>query len=194
MKHTIVAVAIMAVASVFAVDKYYLKATEKSNTYSSLAEFGFENPLRWGLSSVDGAPADAFDPTADYVVRNRILRLVVQGRTDKTFQGGRLVFGVTGSHGALLLYTVSPNVTTFGNNGLLLVHGCILCTSGNNATYLTDGPIDVDTYSSGYTHISFNYNNNTLRHRGTLSVKSGKTLVVGGKRHNQRVAKDSLRF
>ena len=175
MKHTIVAVAIMAVASVFAVDKYYLKATETSSSSG-----GFTDPSKWGLGSPSGESADAFDPTADYIVRKSIYRLVVQGRTDKTFQGGRLVFGVTGSHGALLLYTPSPNMTTFGNNGLLLVHGCILCTSGNNATYLTDGPIDVDTYSSGYTHISFNYNNNTLRHRGTLSVKSGKTLVVGG--------------
>ena len=61
---------LMATASVSAVDKYYLKATEKSNTYSSLAEFGFENPQRWGLSSVDGTPADAFDSTADYIVRN----------------------------------------------------------------------------------------------------------------------------
>ena len=170
----------MATASVFAVDKYYLKATELSGTYSSLAEFGFENPQRWGLSSVDGTPADAFDPTADYIVRKNSLRLAVKGGTDKTFQGGRLVFGTTSTYGALLLYTASPNVTTFGNNGLLLVYGCILCTSNNNITHLTDGPIDVDTSSSGYTHISFNYNNNTLRHFGSLSVKSGKTLVVGG--------------
>ena len=170
----------LAGVAAFAVDKYYLNATELSGTYSSLAEFGFENPQRWGLSSVDGTPADAFDPTADYIVRKNSLRLAVKGGTDKTFQGGRLVFGTTSNYGALLLYTTSPNVTTFGNNGLLLVWGCILCTSTANATYLTDGPIDVDTCSSGYTHISFNYHNNTLRHRGTLSVKSGKTLVVGG--------------
>ena len=170
----------LAGVAAFAVDSYYLSATEKSNTYSSLSEFGFANPARWGLGSPSGTPADAFDSTADYIVRKNSLRLVVKSGTDKTFQGGRLVFGTTGNYGALLLYTTSPNVTTFGNNGLLLVWGCILCTSVDNATYLTDGPIDVDTCSSGYTHISFNYNNNTLRHRGTLSVQSGKTLVVGG--------------
>ena len=164
----------------FAVDSYYLSATEKSNTYSSASDFGFVNPQRWGLGSPSGTPADAFDSTADYIIRKNSLRLVVKGGTNKTFQGGRLVFGTTSNYGALLLYTTSPNVTTCGNNGLLLVWGCILCTSSDNTTYLTDGPIDVDTYSSGYTHISFNYNNNTLRHRGTLSVKPGKTLVVGG--------------
>ena len=166
----------LAGVAAFAVDKYYLKATESSSSCG-----GFTDPSKWGLGSLTGDSADAFDSTADYIVRKNSLRLVVKGGTDKTFQGGRLVFGVTSSHGALLLYTTSPNVTTFGNNGLTLVHGCILCTSTANATYLTDGPIDVDTYSSGYAHISFNYGNNTLRHRGTLSVKSGKTLIVGGR-------------
>ncbi len=167
-------------AAVYATDTYYLKATEKSSTYGSLAEFGFENPQRWGLSSVDGDSADAFDSTADYIVRKNSIRLVVKGGTNKTFQGGRLIFGTSSTYGGLLLYTTNPNVTTFGNNGARLVYGCILCTNNRNMTHLTRGPLEVNTAASGYTHISFNYDNVTLRHDGTLSIVSGKTLVVGG--------------
>ena len=176
----IVAGTLAAFAAVaYATDTYYLKATERSDTYSTLAEYGFVNPDKWGLGATSGDAAAGFDSTADYIVRKSSLRLVVQGATDKTFAGGRLILGQNGSHGALLLYTVSPNVTTFGNNGLRLVHGCILCTFGQNQKIRTSGPIEVNTYSSGYTDISFNYDNSLLRHDGPLSIASGKTLTVG---------------
>ena len=167
-------------AVVYATDTYYLKATEKSNTYPNLSEYGFVNPDKWGLGSDTGAVAADFDSTADYVVRKNSIRLVVKGGTNKTFQGGRLIFGTSSTYGGLLLYTTNPNVTTFGNNGTRLVYGCILCTNNRNMTHLTRGPLEVNTAASGYTHISFNYDNVTLRHDGTLSIVSGKTLVVGG--------------
>ena len=183
MKRTaLLAAMAFAATTTFAADKYYLKATELSGTYSQSTDFGFENPARWGLSSTSGDPAASFDATAEYIVRASSLRLVVKDQTNKTFAGGRLVIGEGKSHGALLLYTSSPYVTMFGNSGLKLVRGCILCTYVDGTTHLTAGPIVVDTsaYSDSYAHISFNYNNVTLRHAGTLSVAANKTLVVGG--------------
>lgn len=153
-----------------AADKYYLAASE-----SATGVYGaFLDPTRWTPS------AETFDSTADYVVRNKALRLVVDGASSKTFAGGRLILGEDKNHGALLIYTSSPDVTTFDNDGLSLVHGCIQCTVTAGKTNLTAGAIAVNTGDDSYTHISFNADNQTFSHAGSLSVASEKRLVVGG--------------
>ena len=176
-------VACVAALHGFAADTYYLKATETLHVYNSFGEFGFVNPLKWVLGKIDSETTnEEFDPTATYIVRKNSLRLVVRDTSsDKSFLGGCLQIGEKGNHGALLLYATSPYITSFDNQGLRLVHGCILCTSVADKTYLTDGDIVVDTYSGKYTDIAFNYKNSTLHHQGNLSVLDGKTLTIGAR-------------
>ena len=161
-------------------DKYYLIKEEKESTYKTVEEYGFHNVNKWAKDSqTSGIFSDAFDVEADYIVKNTHRRLTIKGNTDAAFQGGRIVLGEYGAHGAMLLYTPSPYVVNFANKGVLLVHGCILC-AGSSVNYITDGTIAVDTYKSGYTHISFNKNKNSLTHKGALSVAESALLVVGG--------------
>ncbi len=161
----------------FAADKYYLIKTEKSNTYADPLEFAFVNPEKWKLNG--GEVKDSFDDTADYIFRFSQIRVVVKNGSDKTFQGGRLIVGEGKNHGALLLYNHSPYVTTFGNQGLKLVHGSILSAASDTYTYYTDGKIEVDTVAGGYAYILCNNEGDVISHRGTLTVVDGKQLDIG---------------
>ena len=166
----------LAGVAAFAVDKYYLKATETSSSYG-----GFTDPSKWGKGGTSGEAAEAFDPTAEYIFKASQLRIRVRGDSSKTFQGGCLVVGEGGNHASLYLDTTySPNVVTFGNEGLRIVRGCIYCIGSEGSVYLTDGPISVKMSSNSgrYAGISYNYDNQTLKHAGTLAVASGDVLTV----------------
>ena len=176
----LIGVTCVMVLNCLAADKYYLIKEEKESTYKTVEEYGFHNVKKWAKGSQTSEVfSDAFDVEADYIVKNNHRRLTIKGNTDASFNGGRIVLGEGKDHGAILLYTPSPNVVNFANKGVLLVHGCILC-AGSSVNYITDGTIDVNTVQSRYTHISFNKNNNSLTHKGALSVAESALLVVGG--------------
>ncbi len=181
LKIAVIGVACAMALNCLAADKYYLLSNEQDGTFKDFSLYGFVNPARWTSDGTEnGTSIDHFDPDADYVVRSKAYRLVVKGGSSKEFEGGRIVIGERGNHGALLIYAIDPYITTFGPNGLKLAHGCILLASSyKNETYYTVGKIEVDTVDSEYTDISFNTLNSTLSHSGDLIVNEGKKLSVG---------------